>query len=249
MTREEAITKAMKLLKLAESTNAHEAALAAQRAQEILQRFNITHDILEAEQAGGPKSEPIEMFGEPLDRMTRACNWKSYLASVIANANQCRVYIKKHWDTQIVIVGGASDAQVVRYFYTMLCGEVERLAKANKHRSFGGKTWLNNFRLGVVDAIATKLKEGAIRTAEDMKAEVAHNPAALAKIETALARRANRDEEILDWMKKYKTSSTRSSSRTDYSARVAGQMAGADIAIGNARGALNAARPQINQGE
>ena len=55
MTRDEAIAKARKLLSLAESDNAHEAALATARAQEIFDRYEINQAIVDLQ---GEENEP-----------------------------------------------------------------------------------------------------------------------------------------------------------------------------------------------
>jgi len=63
MTYDEAIQKAAKLLRLANSSNPHEAALAAARAQEIMDRYQIDHaSITIADNGHARPDEPIQDF-------------------------------------------------------------------------------------------------------------------------------------------------------------------------------------------
>lgn len=135
MTHEEAIKKAVKLLRLAQSDNAHEAALAAARAQEIIERYKLTgvSADINVESAEEP-DEPIHKFTEPIseDRNHPTSTWKVRLALGIAAVNQCRIYYGSFHDGMktMMIVGRASDAQTVRYLYDYLrrAGEEVNLA-------------------------------------------------------------------------------------------------------------------------
>jgi len=64
MNRAEAMQIAIKLLRLATSDNPHETVLAPQRAQEILDRFEITQGMLEDSQTSHEPEEKIESFEE-----------------------------------------------------------------------------------------------------------------------------------------------------------------------------------------
>ena len=93
MTLNEALEKAAKLLRLATSTNPHEAALAASRAQEIMDRFKLSADAVNG--AGGEikSEEPIRDFAsDPLDAGRKLDRWRGQLAMAIAAVNQAKVY-------------------------------------------------------------------------------------------------------------------------------------------------------------
>lgn len=247
MTREEAIQKALKLMKLAESSNVHEAALAAQRAQELLMRFEISQEVLDAEGTGPrEKEEPIAMEAEPLEKPSgRLATWKSYLAGALGKANQCRTFCQmKYGQASIVILGRTTDARTVRYLYSLMCSEVERLTKANTKGM--GRTYANNFRMGVVDAIAEKLREADEHAKEQMRQEVVNNATALMRVDQAIARRDAKAEEVDAYVKSnLKTSSSRYSHRSDQQARSHGREVGNDIQMNVARGALASPAPKV----
>lgn len=245
MTLQEAIDRATKLLRLAESDNPHEAALAAQRAQEILTRYEIDRTSINL---GGTSEqhtpdEEIENFmnkGAPLDAgLARIARWKGMLASAIAKANQARVYIAGN---AIGIVGRASDVEKVRYLYAMLVAETDRLT--DRDGKGCGVNWRNQYRLGVVDAVREKLAATHAKVAAEMRAE--NNGHALVRVNQAIAKLAENDLAVDAWMKaNMRLRTSRASGRYNPNARAAGREAGKAINISSARGALGAAGKRL----
>ena len=237
MTREEAIQKAMKLLALSKSDNVHEAASAAARAQEILSRYEIDAAMLN--DTSTEPDEAIENFmhkGSPLDDLgNRAATWKSGLANIVAKANQCRVYLD---GGLVAIVGRPSAVETVRYLYGMLVSETEKLTAKNGVGC--GRTWRNNYRLGVIVAIKEKFAASAVKVIEEVRAE---NPNALVRVESALetikAREAAVDEFLKSSVKLRKIS--RGGARGDKGAYEQGKSDGRTINVNSARGALGGA--------
>jgi len=132
MTYEEALQKAVKLLRLSQSSNPNEAALAAGKAQEIIDRYNIESVALDMASGDKPQpDEPIKDFGfDPLDAGTKKIStWSWRLFTVISRGNGCKGYLTRNKGGGIAIVGRPSDVQTVRYFYAWLKQEVERLAQ------------------------------------------------------------------------------------------------------------------------
>ena len=253
MNRAEAMQKAIKLLRLATSDNPHEAALAAQRAQEILDRFEITQAMLEDSQTRPEPEEEIENFEEkqaPLDQFGMQIeHWKSYLSSVIATANACCVFSQRKEYIGFVrqrsflhIVGRPTDVEKVRYLYGYLVGETDRLCR---RRGKGcGRTWMNQFRLGVVDTLAQRLREGHEALIATMRKEareqVRENPRALVVLEKAIAKVDRRREDTEVWVAQHLNLGTRPGHRvnSNLAARVQGRIAGQEIHLTRARGAI-----------
>lgn len=237
MTPDLLIARVQKLLRLSTSSNANEAASAAAKAQALIDEHNLSAAMLAIDNAvpmQGPDDEPIIDFhkaGAPLDRPEgkNLDRWKSALALGVANANGCRVYLSSG---SIALVGRASDAETVRYLYGYLTREVERLA--TEHGKGFGKSWRNNFRLGVVDAIRDKLTEQRAKFVEQARVAVVDNAQALMRVNTALARVESRGTSVDAWLKSNMKLRKTASSRTSYhpSARAAGQAAGRHIIMG-----------------
>lgn len=241
MTLQEALAKVAKLIRLSQSSNANESALAAQMAQKILVRYNIDRAALAVDGDSDGVEEVIEDHEQMLDDGgQRIARWKPMLASRVAKANSCRVYIRA---SAVGIIGRASDVSKVRYLYDMLVREVDRLTAT--HGKGQGRSYCISFRVGVVTAIGEKLQEANAKVAAEMRAE--HTGAALMRIDKALERLSEKDRAIDAWMAE--NMRLRSSSRSvgvNAAARRAGYAAGQSITLGNQRGALSRGSKQLS---
>lgn len=243
MTHEEAVQKVAKLLRLATSDNANEAALAASRAQDIIDRYKLTGMTLDLEGKPSEPEEPIKRFDAPLNEEDRGAGqlqrWKGYLALDLAKCNQCRVYKS---GPNLRIIGRASDAETVRYLYAYLVQEIERLAK--RDGAGNGRTWTNNFRIGCAETVGKRLHEQHNATIEAVKAEAraeVSNPHAIVRVEQSIVRIEQRAKAVDDWVEtNVKLSKGRSSySRHHEGAREAGRRAGKEINL-SSKGAMGA---------
>ncbi len=244
MTYNEALQKAAKLLRLSKSDNPNEAALAASRAQEIIDRYRIETEMLGyAVNGQQPEAnEPIKDFhDDPLERLKRKSTWKARLAQHIANHNCCKMY--NGWYGPSVI-GRPSDVATVRYLYVWLVQEVDRLA--DRDCKGNGHSWANNYRLGVVDTIGNRLYEQKKETEKAMRDETAllavqDQSLALLRINNAIARTEERRQQVNDWTKaNVKLVSGRFSySSYNPSARSAGQAAGREVRFTQAKGHIS----------
>jgi hypothetical protein len=241
MTQDQVLDKVRKLLRLATSTNAHEAARAAEAAQRLIDQHNLDTMLLTMTSgAAQPEpDEPIQNFrdkGAPLADVT--ARWQMFLASAVARANSCRIYYMGH---TVHIVGRASHAETVRYLYAYLESETNRLARIEGKGC--GRTWTSNYRLGVVETLSRRLRESATSVARAAQAEHAHNPAALALVNTAIARIQAQGTAVDAWMRENMRlrSGRRASSTTyDASARERGRRAGESIGLTGSGRAIGA---------
>ena len=204
MTLDEAIQKAMKLLRLSKSPNVHEAALAAQKAQEIIDTFKLDVSSLDCDESRGQEdNEPVKDFGyeDPLEES----NWKTFsvesirLASTIAFYNQTITAWRKKGDSEggirIRIVGRASDVQTVRYLYGFYKFQILEMVK--QHCKGNSYAYKREFFTGVVDAIAEKLKAGKEQVKAAARSAQSSNPLALVRVEKAIARLEKRYNDVL----------------------------------------------------
>lgn len=234
------VAKVQKLLRLSTSNNPNEAALAAAKAQELIDRYQLTQTMLAVE-AGDPRQglddEPIINFADaPLDSPKQLDRWRTTLAMILARRNACKIW---RLGPKLMIVGRPSDAETVRYVYGWLSGEVERLAV--NQGAGKGRTWRNNFRLGVIDTIARKLREQERSFTRTIRMESKGNPQALIRINEALSVLTERRMDVARWtrqnMKLY-ASSGGGGATYDESARRAGRRAGEMINVTSARRSL-----------
>lgn len=177
MNREKVLERITKLLKLSKGTSSvEESATAAAQAQQLMLKYKIEQAALD-EHTADP--EPVES-PQPLFASKRMPSWKRSLSQVIATTNQ--VYTYRHGPA-VMMVGAEDDINTVRYMFSYLVKEVERLART--HCKGCDRTYGNNFRWGVVQALKVKFAE--------QRAEAARNAdetttRALVRIDKQLAR-------------------------------------------------------------
>ena len=150
------IEKINKLRALATSSNPNEAANAAARAAALIDEYQLTEAQLEATE----NRESPQIADDPILRGKVMPQWKTWLVSGLAE--HFGVYsirqVRRGGEDDIKLTGRARDVEIVRYFYTWLSAEVERLCRANKPPSCGMK-WTITYRNGVAAGICAKLKE------------------------------------------------------------------------------------------
>lgn len=242
MNYEQAIDKAVKLLRLSTSSNPHEAALAASRAQEIIDRFNIEAAALALDGKQTDPDEPVKDFAsDPLDKFT---TWKWRFLAVLVKLNGCKAYRN---NGALVLVGRPSDVQTVRYFYAWLVREIDSLAR--KECKGNGRVYSNNWRIGCAETVAERLRsqqkatrQAVVHEIETGSLPLEHRNLALVRVNAALAKV---DEKLadVDIFCKANLNLRQSSGHriTGHdSAREAGRKAGYNIRMQAARGNLTA---------
>lgn len=144
-----------KLLALATSSNVHEAAAAAERAQRLIAEHRLEAWVAETE------TDPItDARDEPLEQAKRLRRWKSVLASTLAQANGCVAYtLDLGGEKAIVLVGRARDREAVRSLWDWLVKRIEWLSAS--HGSGQSKKWHEAFRIGAAATIAERLAQAS----------------------------------------------------------------------------------------
>lgn len=158
MDQDRIIERIRKLLRLSNSTNPHEAALAAERVQRMLSEYNLT---LEAVAEG---SEELEKARQ-IDRKTRKDleEWAHVLASRTASVFDCR-YFHNPNTGETSFVGVGADPEVCGWMYGYLYKTLLRLASehmrgpARRLRSAKSKREARkSFLFGAVSAISHRM--------------------------------------------------------------------------------------------
>jgi hypothetical protein len=241
MNYEQALRRAISCLRLSQSANKHEAALAAAKAQEIIDRYDLKIDDIQSGNETKEAEEPIKDFGneDPLHEVCQVDTaWTLRLGSIVARLNSCRIYwhSKTSGSAVLKIVGRANNVSTVRYIFGWLEREVRRITRQEcKGQS---RRYQIDFRTGVVDTIAEKLAQQRNETFATVQKE-AVNPMALVRIQSSIAKVQANGQAVDDWMKQnlnLRQSTFRH--RADISARRHGQMAGEQVRFTKARGSI-----------
>lgn len=182
MTREEALDKAAKLLRLGVSNNEHEAAAAVAAAHRLLARFEIETAELAAHDVDDPMEE------RPIDaaRGRRMVHWKLRLASALCSHHGCTLY----WSGgRFTLCGRGHDVGRVELLYRACAAEIQRLSV--RHCRGRGRRFANAFKMGAVHAIATALQQEHAALEAELRPRVS---------ETALTVVDDRRRSALAWM-------------------------------------------------
>lgn len=243
-TLAQVMEKAAKLLRLSKSDNPNEAALAASKAQELIDRYKLNMSDVNLDGAAVVESnEPIMDFGhDPLTNDNQIQRWKAYLSMGIAKVNQCKVICR---GKDLCLIGRPSDVQVCRYTFSWLVAEIERLA--NRDCLGCGRNFFNNFRIGAVETINRRLKEQQEKTIQTVKCEaLAVSTYALAVVTKNALTLEKREQEVESWMQRNMNLKKRQNyaTKTNHTAREMGRKAGEGINLA-ARGNLGTSQQYI----
>jgi hypothetical protein len=159
------LEKVKKLLALAANNkNEHEAAGAAAKAQELIDRHKLEEALLadaEAEESGEEVSLRRATKTVIWDNKgTRVSGWIRILAGAVCKAQGLYGYRDSGRGCYIAC-GPVEDAQVAQVLLGWLVGELDRLRaiEAAKPGGPGGKRYWNSWRHGCVQTIRERLRE------------------------------------------------------------------------------------------
>jgi hypothetical protein len=189
-----ALDRVRKLLALATSPDAHEAASAAAHAQALIDRHRL-RAILDEESAAESGDDPItDARDQPLETARKIRPWKVLLALELASRNGCVAYTLETDDGQsLVLVGRAADREAVTTLWSWLVRRIEWLSAT--HGAGRSRRWHDDFRVGVVDAIAKRF------AGENREEPAEHAPLdarSIARVDQAIAARAEALNRFVD---------------------------------------------------
>jgi len=158
------IEKIKKLLALANSSNEHEAALAASHAQRLLSEHNLA--LADIEAAHKPdKADKVEAA------VSKALpKWLRHLSAGVSTAFDCQA-IHHPATGKMTFIGVGADVQIAAYTFTYLDRTVRKLCTnymkqhvsstlANRHREL----MRQSYYLGAVSTINASLREQKVQT-------------------------------------------------------------------------------------
>lgn len=123
---ERIIDQIRKLQALSGSSNEHEAALAASKAEELLQKYRLTIADLAV---NDPALDEAVELGEVVDIPSgRGINfrWKVELLFALARYNFCKALISNYGThRRMMIIGRKTDTEVVRFLFDILTRQLE----------------------------------------------------------------------------------------------------------------------------
>lgn len=210
MTKTEAMDKVRKLLALANSANEHEAANAAARAAQIMERHRLDAAMLaDAEQRQIEEDEAYERNQDiPAARAhVRMPPWYWSIAWSVAKANRCmpRSYDSAGSKRRVTFMGRPSDARAAVYMLDAIANEVDRLGREYVSRLDRGapRSAGKSFRLGAARTISQRLDASARETDTAIRGELraSGDEAGLVRLDRAIALRKSDADRLRAWAK------------------------------------------------
>lgn len=162
-----------KLLRLANSPNEHEAAIAASKAQELMFRYGITASQVESTASTKADTVKSQVVRDVFEGKVRT-GWRAKLFSSVGRTSMCFPYTDidiRTGDPYGIYIGVESDVQVAVYVFTYLKTTLERQAELyiRKNHLRGGaaisgrSSWLN----GACDAVTKRLVDEFIKRKQE----------------------------------------------------------------------------------
>ena len=201
----EVIEQIKKLQALSTSSNANEAAAAAAAANRLIDKYRVSQYDLES---SIQFEEPIIQDSDPLYQTGRITAWKSHLVYVLTKHYGVAYYNdvsfpKDRKVSNYRMVGKASDIQIVRYMFSWLSMECDRLAAKEAKGSDMGRVYVASYQEGFVAGVAKQL--------EISRQEIKKEASAAAMIKIDARYQLSKDEmyKLVPSLKSVKSSSAR----------------------------------------
>lgn len=193
------IDRVRSLLSLARGTHSPgEADNAAAQAQKLITQHAIDVTMLNV---GQDADESAEITVNLLHRHAakQMPTWKSRLARVICEVNQCHSF--RHGN-ELRVIGRVDSVAVIRCLFDHLVCHVDRVADDSYHQhGVSPRTWKNNFRLGCVNMLSDRIRKAdkEARAHTRFETSLGSNRSALAALDTALSILDRRREQAVQY--------------------------------------------------
>jgi hypothetical protein len=225
------IDQIQKLRSLTRSSNEHEAAAAAAAAAKLIGKHLISEEMLAEKDPS--RLETPEEDGKFLYETERVIPWKMKLASFLAAYHGCSMWNNCSWSggksgkrkvTRLQMIGRPGDTEIVRYMFTWLSAEIERLSK--DHAYGKGHVYVQSYNEGIVDGIKMQMNAAKVEIRRESTPE---QQSAICKIDNKLVESDYAMSKLHPNLSYSKQTSQR---RIDHSAHSSGVEKGKSIHLG-----------------
>ena len=153
-----------KLMEMADRGTEAEAAVAAERAAELMAKHQLDVADVEAHKAGAdkPQIERGRIDAEEADPLTRLENWNKSLLAAISDSLGARAWIQSRGKRGMFrIIGPVDSVSTARYLYLHLSRQVNRLSReAGRLHGETSNAWRRSYAIGMVARVWERLKAG-----------------------------------------------------------------------------------------
>lgn len=203
---EKILSKVKKLLKLAQSANAHEATLATAKANELLMKYNLEH-------ITDNDSEEEEVCVKSIYESKRSNVQMSALYEILEHFYVQPVFNRGQKKAYLEVIGTRTNVEMADYIAKFLVNEFQRLYKRSGLKGAAAK---NSFIRGIAEGFSEKIK-----TQKDQSPALKQE---LIRLDKVLKSQVSMVYSRMG-------SSSSSASKNDLQARAMGKAAGASLSI------------------
>jgi hypothetical protein len=176
-TSQEIIEKIQKLLALANSSNEHEAKLAAERATALLTKYNLSMQDIAAEER---EYEATHFMGQH----TRLVMEQKFLFGILMDFFFIKVVVGKKFNPLLgkqvrvwSFFGQSHNVEIAKYVYSFLDVTFQQLfAEYVKSGGASGKTARNSFYMGLTRGLRSQLKATKVQVEQEAGLVVVQDP-------------------------------------------------------------------------
>lgn len=142
----------------ARATTQAEAETAAAQAEQLIAKYQIDEATIEAHDS--TRAETIAEDQDPLADTPRRVTWIAMLANGLCKLHGCGCVSMGGDRTRVRVAGRPNDVAIVRYLFSWLRVEIERMADAES-----GRASKNGFRLGAVAGVLSAMRKARAQEA------------------------------------------------------------------------------------
>lgn len=203
-----------RLFELAKSSNEHESAAAAAKAQELLHKYNLT-------QADIPTAEKAPYIESKL-RLKNTKQWAGILLNVLAKANGGYVVLVSPKYAEYSVIAQKHTLEIVEFSYAQMEKRIEWLAQTAWEIYEGDERSAPIYKDAFARGIISRLSERLKKQVEEQRTESAASTALVVKADAELM---NKVREIYPRLTRARSSYVASDGYSD------GQRAGRHLSV------------------
>lgn len=147
------LEKIRRLFELAKSSNEHESAAAAEKAQELLHKYNLSLADL-------PGAKP-ERYCRDLVKLKNKARWAQSLYHVVSKANACQTVILHNGEHTIAVMGQRSNLDISEYVYAQLERRIRLLSESawDLYGEGNPTQYMSSFAYGAIGRLDERLSK------------------------------------------------------------------------------------------
>ncbi len=241
---ESIIEKIKGLLRLAGDggATAAEAETAAAVAQKLITQHRIRPEALRDEPTEGSAEDTRPIDTQSIGSFSKRPTWAGILARSVAETNGCYVYWAQVWVEgkgrmfNLICVGAEEDRFICEALLHMLMAQVDAAVK--REGKGMGRTWANNFRIGMVQRIGERLRRSKNEATAQAREEAAkQGGTAIVALNRAIEVHGNAARRAEEWTRAGGTKLSKRSTRyaSNAFARKRGREAGEKATLNHDR--------------